>query len=92
MQLPVHKSNLLPRGKQVGNFIIIVHTGDQVRGIIEVWKHFFGPWYYWQEIPVNEIQANHKQFVEAIRKSHNALHSYLPCGCSIGKAFTTLES
>ena len=49
MQLPVHQSNLLPRGLKLGKYIYINHTGDYIRGYTEIWKHFFGPWYYWKE-------------------------------------------
>jgi len=49
MNLPVHKSNLLPRGKQVGKCIYIVHTGDYVRDQTEIWKRWFGSWYLWEE-------------------------------------------
>jgi len=49
MQLPVHKENLLPRGKRIGKYIYITHKGDYAPGWVEVWKHFFGPWYYWKE-------------------------------------------
>lgn len=45
---PVHRNNLLPRGKQIGKYIHIRHSyyGEQM---LDVWKHFFGPWYYWEE-------------------------------------------
>ena len=32
-----------------------------------------------------------KEFVEEIRKTHNIFHGYLPCKCSMGKAFEKLE-
>jgi hypothetical protein len=49
-QIPVHKSNLIPRGKRVNkNYIHIVQTGDYVRGWTEVWKRVFGNWYIWKE-------------------------------------------
>ena len=49
MNFPVHKSNLLSRGKQVGKSIYITHTGDYVRGWTEIWAHLIGPYYLWHE-------------------------------------------
>ncbi|MGH7974814.1 MAG: hypothetical protein ACREBR_04765 [bacterium] len=54
MNLPAHQNELLPRGKQIytkdGKFIHIEHHCDCFKEpIVEVWKHFFGLWYYWQK-------------------------------------------
>jgi len=47
---PVHKDNLLPRGRRVNkDYILIEHSGDYVRGWTEVWKRLIGPHYIWKE-------------------------------------------
>jgi len=51
MNLPVHRSNLLPRGKQVGKYIHIRHSCECGR-TVEIWKRFFWFWYIWQETRV----------------------------------------
>lgn len=65
----------------------------------EVWCHFYGPWFYWKEtIKLNEpnseveiILEDYREFVKAIRKTHEIYHGSLPCKCSIGKAFEKLD-
>lgn len=91
MEMPVHRDNLLPRGRQVGKFIVIIHMGDYYRGQVEVWKQWIGPFYLFQEIPAGITNPEYAAFVEEVRESHDVLHYYLPCKCSIGKAFKKLE-
>jgi len=91
MQIPVHKSNLIPRGKEVEGFILIDHSYYEHR-YLEVWKQFIGPFYLHQTTVDLDALANpYKEFVEDVRKTHTFLHSYLPCKCSLGKAFEKLE-
>jgi len=49
MQIPVHISNLVPRGKRVNkNYIHIRHSyyGEQ---LLEVWRRLIGSYYIWKE-------------------------------------------
>lgn len=89
MNIPVHKNNLLPRGKQVDNYIIIEHSyyGEY---FVEVWKRFFGS--YYTHLYTYPSLKLYKEFVEDVKKYHTLIHSYLPCKCSIGKAFTKLST
>jgi len=91
MQIPVHRSNLLPRGKEVEGFILLEHYYYEHHWL-EVWKQWFGPFYLHQTtIDLDAYEKPHKEFIEAVRKTHTFLHSYLPCKCSLGKAFEDLE-
>ena len=93
MQIPVHKANLIPRGKEVEGFILIDHYYYEHRWL-EVWKQCFGPFYLHQttiDLYALNLDKSQEEFIEDVRKTHTFLHSYLPCKCSLGKAFEKLE-
>ena len=49
LNLPVHKSNLIPHGIQVDKKTIHIRQSYYGEQLLEVWKKIFGPWYRWVE-------------------------------------------
>jgi hypothetical protein len=99
MQLPVHRDQLMLRATTVSKDEIRIKHSYYGEKLEEVWCHFYGPWFYWKEtIKLNEpnseveiILEDYREFVKAIRKTHEIYHGSLPCKCSIGKAFEKLD-